>query len=55
MSSVSFTDGRRRLRLGTDPYYSEEMTSLAVGLASVTSGVIDARPAVPTCPGAPGC
>jgi hypothetical protein len=55
MSTAGFTDGRPRQRLRTDSYYDQEMTSLTAGLAQATGTVIGRLPAVPSCPGAPGC
>jgi hypothetical protein len=55
MSTAGLTDGRRRVPLGTDPYYYQEMTSLTVGLTEATGTLIGVPPAVPVCPGAPGC
>jgi hypothetical protein len=54
LSTAGFTDGRRHVRLASDYYYDQEMTSLAEGLAQAT-GAIGAPPAIPRCPGAPGC
>jgi hypothetical protein len=55
MSTAGFTDGRPQERLRTDSYYDQEMTSLTIGLAQATGRVIGTQPAVPSCPGAPGC
>ncbi len=55
MSTAGFVDGRRHVQLPTDYYYDQEMTSLADSVAQATGRVIGARPAIPVCPGAPGC
>ena len=55
LSTAGFTDGRHHVRLAADPYYDHEMTSLLAGLAKATGGMLGATPAVPRCPGAPGC
>jgi hypothetical protein len=55
MATAGFTDGRGRVPLATDPYYDQEMTSLTFGLAEAVAARIGAEPAIPSCPGAPGC
>jgi hypothetical protein len=55
MATAGYADGRPRVRLAADTYLFAEMTSLAQGLGGDVSGVLGPVPAVPTCPGAPGC
>jgi hypothetical protein len=55
MSTAGFADGRGRVPLRTDFYYHQEMRSLAYGLARAAGRLLGARPALPQCPGAPGC
>lgn len=55
MSAVGYADGRPREQMSTDPYASQEMASLASGVASSISGPLGAPPPSPTCPGWPGC
>jgi hypothetical protein len=55
LSTAGFADGRHHVRLASDYYYDQEMTSLADGLAQATGSRLDAPVSVPRCPGAPGC
>jgi hypothetical protein len=55
LSTAGFTDGRRHVRLVSDYYYDQEMTSLVNGVTQATSALLDATPAIPRCPGSPGC
>jgi len=55
MSTVGYADGRRRERMSADPYASQEMASLASGVASAIGGPLGAPPPAPRCPGGPGC
>jgi hypothetical protein len=55
LSTAGFADGRRHVRLASDYYDDQEMTSLADGLAQATGSRLDATVPVPRCPGAPGC
>jgi hypothetical protein len=55
LATAGFTDGRPHLELRTDSYYSQEMSSLADGLAQAAARRLGAPPPVPRCPGAPGC
>jgi hypothetical protein len=55
LSTAGFTDGRRQVRLASDYYYDQEMTSLVDGLASAARTLLGTPPAVPRCPGSPGC
>jgi hypothetical protein len=55
MATAGFADDRGRVRLAADSYLDNEMSSLANGLVSETKSVLGGRPAVPGCPGAPGC
>jgi hypothetical protein len=53
--TAGFSDGRPRLQLAADSYYSLEMAGLANGLAQAAAGRLGAPLPVPRCPGAPGC
>ncbi len=55
MSTVGYADGRPREQVSSDPYASQEMTSLATGVASAVGKPLGAPPPLPHCPGAPGC
>jgi hypothetical protein len=55
LSTAGFTDGRRQVRLASDYYYDQEMTSLVKGLANAANGLLGTQPAIPRCPGSPGC
>jgi hypothetical protein len=55
MSTVGYADARRREQMSTDPYASQEMASLASGVASAIGGPLGAPPPPPLCPGGPGC
>jgi hypothetical protein len=55
MSTAGFTDGRRHVRLATDYYYDQEMSSVADGVAQAAGTQLGASVLVPKCPGAPGC
>ena len=55
LATAGFTDGRHHVRLATDDYYEEEMSSLANGLASSVAKRLGKPPPAPTCPGGPGC
>jgi hypothetical protein len=55
MSTAGFADGRPEIPVSTDTYIAQAMTSFATGVASAVSGPLGATPAVPRCPGAPGC
>jgi hypothetical protein len=55
MSTVGFADGRPRVRVASDAYADQEMSSLAHGVAEVVRAPLGAPPPVPVCPGAPGC
>lgn len=55
MSTVGYADGRPREQVSSDPYASEEMTSLADGVSAAVGDPLGALPAPPRCPGAPGC
>jgi hypothetical protein len=54
-TTAGFTDGRRHVRLASDYYYDQEMSSLAGGLNSAAAGLLGAPPPIPRCPGSPGC
>ncbi len=55
LSTVGYADGRPRVRVSSDAYADQEMSSLANGIADAVGAPLGARPAVPRCPGAPGC
>ncbi len=55
MSAAGFTDGRPHVRLASDYYYDQEMTSLVDDLASAANTLLGTTPAIPKCPGSPGC
>lgn len=55
MSTVGYADGRPRVRVSSDSYADQEMSSLAHGTADVIRAPLGAQPRVPTCPGAPEC
>jgi hypothetical protein len=55
MSVVGFTDGRPRLADGADAFVDAQLKALARGLADTVAGIVGASPALPRCPGAPGC
>jgi hypothetical protein len=55
MSTVGYADGRPREQVSSDPYASQEMASLAGGVASAIGGPLGAPPLPPRCPGGPGC
>jgi hypothetical protein len=55
MSAVGFTDGRPRLADTADSFVDAQLKALAKGIAGTVAGIVGASPAVPTCPGAPGC
>jgi len=55
MATAGFADGRQHVELTTDYYYNQEMTSLLDGVAYSLATRIGTQPAVPSCPGAPGC
>ena len=55
MSTVGYADGRPREQVSSDPYASQEMASLANGVAVAVGGPLSAPPPPPRCPGAPGC
>jgi hypothetical protein len=54
-ATAGFADGRRLVPLATDDYLLQEMSSLAQGLALNISHRLSVQPAIPACPGAPGC
>ncbi len=55
MSAVGYADGRPREQVSSDPYASQEMTSLADGVAHAVGEPLGAPPPPPRCPGGPGC
>jgi hypothetical protein len=55
MYTVGYADGRPPVRVSQDSYSEQEMTSLAQGVAQSVASRLAAAPAIPRCPGAPGC
>ncbi|MGO9293319.1 MAG: hypothetical protein ACLP52_05440 [Streptosporangiaceae bacterium] len=55
MSAVGYTDGRPRVPVSSDQYVSAEMNSFSAGVANAIGLALGAPPAVPRCPGSPGC
>ncbi len=55
VATAGYADGRPRVSVGSDPYTMMEMTSLARGVADEIATPLGATPAVPHCPGEPGC
>jgi hypothetical protein len=55
MSTVGYADGRPRVRVASDAYADQEMSSLVRGVAEVIRAPLGAPPLAPRCPGTPGC
>lgn len=55
MSAAGYADGRPRVRLSSDSYAAQELTSVADGVAEAVAMPLGALPATPRCPGAPAC
>jgi hypothetical protein len=55
LATVGYANARPRVDMTHDLYLQDEMTSLAQGLDNAVTSVLGQSPAVPTCPGAPGC
>ena len=55
MTTVGYADGRPRVSVKSDVYVSQEMLSLARGVAVGIATPLGATPPVPTCPGVPAC
>jgi hypothetical protein len=55
MYAAGYADSRPRVPVAEDSYSYAEMTSLARGVAQSVASTLDAAPASPHCPGAPGC
>jgi hypothetical protein len=55
MATVGYADGRPRVTVKSDVYVSQEMMSLARGVAVSIAKPLGATPPIPTCPGAPAC
>lgn len=55
MATVGYADGRPRVQVHEDSYVSQEMMSLARGVAVAIARPLAAAPPVPTCPGVPAC
>ncbi len=53
--TVGYSDDRPVLPVSGDQYESAEMTTMASGVAHSVADTLAASPAVPHCPGAPGC
>ena len=55
MYAAGYSDNRPRVPVSQDTYSYQEMTSMAAGVAHSVANTLAANPAVPHCPGAPGC
>ncbi|MGH3259454.1 MAG: hypothetical protein ACRDOU_29320 [Streptosporangiaceae bacterium] len=55
MYAAGYADSRPQVQVSADPYSAAEMTALATGVAQTIEHRLDARPAVPRCPGALEC
>ena len=55
MYAAGYADSRPRVKVSSDHYSFEEMTSLAGGVAQSVAETLAAPPATPHCPGTPGC
>ncbi len=55
MSVVGFADGRPRLADAADGFVDAQLKALAHGVAETVAGIVGTSPALPSCPGAPGC
>ena len=55
MATAGYADGRPSVRVSTDSYADQEMSSLSHGIVSEVGGPLGAPLPVPRCPGAPGC
>jgi hypothetical protein len=53
--TVGYTDNRPKVPVDVDGYTYSEMTSMGEGLAGKIADRLATPPAVPHCPGAPGC
>jgi hypothetical protein len=53
--TAGYADDRPKLPVTGDQYVTGEMTSMASGIARSVADTVAATPAVPHCPGAPGC
>ncbi|MEP7024124.1 MAG: hypothetical protein ABJB47_10040, partial [Actinomycetota bacterium] len=55
LSTAGYSDDKPRVPVSTDGYADAEMLSFANGIARAVAQPLGARPAVPSCPGTPGC
>lgn len=55
MSTAGFSDGRRKVHIGADPYLDAELKGLMTDLNGTTGKRLGSKPPTPVCPGAPGC
>ena len=55
MAAAGYADRRPRVLMSSDAYADQEMRSFADGVASAVGVPLGVLPAVPHCPGAPGC
>jgi hypothetical protein len=55
MATAGYADGRPQEHVAADSYLFAEMSDLELGLGDTVSGVLGKVPAMPSCPGAPGC
>ncbi len=55
MAAAGYADRRPRVLMSSDAYADQEMRSFADGVASAVGVPLGVLPAVPHCPGGPGC
>jgi hypothetical protein len=55
MYAAGYSDNRPRVPVSQDTYSYQEMSSMAAGVAHSVANTLAANPAVPHCPGVPGC
>jgi hypothetical protein len=55
LATVGYADGRPWLSQGHDTYTQAELHSLVSGVGGLVASRLGASPAVPHCPGSPGC
>ena len=55
MYAAGYSDSRPRVPVTQDVYSYDEMSSMAQGVANSVANTLAASPALPHCPGTPGC
>jgi hypothetical protein len=55
MATAGYADGRPQEHVVADSYLFAEMSNLELGIGDTVSGILGKVPAMPACPGAPGC